>query len=190
MEPCHARDAEDYPAVRRRGCRLRNRTRPITVRVCLDYSTVFHPPIFAIQSPTLLAPGWGIIATWWVGLFLGLLLALAARVGPRQHLSTSELLRPIFLFLVVMACCASLAGVAGFFAACSGLIGGRQVLVPSLGQSAYPRFVADWFAHTASYAIGFLGGLVLCVLQYRRRRVLARIETMSGPAVKTLARRN
>ena len=94
------------------------------------------------------------------------------------------------LFLVVMACCASLAGVAGFFAACSGLIGGRQVLVPSLGQSAYPRFVADWFAHITSYAIGFLGGLVLCVLQYRRRRVLARIETMSGPAVKTLARRN
>jgi hypothetical protein len=56
----------------------------ITARVCLEYFTVFHPPVFATQSPTALAFGWGVIATWWVGLFLGLLLALAARAGSPQ----------------------------------------------------------------------------------------------------------
>ena len=55
----------------------------ITARVCVEYFTVFHPPVFATQSPTLLACGWGVIATWWVGLFLGLFLAVAARIGPR-----------------------------------------------------------------------------------------------------------
>jgi len=43
----------------------------ITARVCVEYFTVFHPPIFATHSPTLLALGWGVIATWWVGLLLG-----------------------------------------------------------------------------------------------------------------------
>src|SRR4029077_1503393 len=55
----------------------------ITARVCLEYFTVFHPPVFATQSPTALALGWGVIATWWCGLLLGLLLALAARSGSR-----------------------------------------------------------------------------------------------------------
>jgi hypothetical protein len=72
----------------------------ITARVCVEYFTIFHPPVFATQSPTLLAFGWGVIATWWVGLFLGLFLALAARVGPHPKLSVRELLRQsLALFL-------------------------------------------------------------------------------------------
>jgi hypothetical protein len=67
----------------------------ITARVCLEYFTVFHPPIFETQSPTLLALGWGVIATWWMGAFLGVLLAIAARVGSRPKLSAVNLLKPI-----------------------------------------------------------------------------------------------
>src|SRR5450432_1986345 len=37
----------------------------ITARICIEYFTVFHPPIFHTQSPTLLGIGWGIVATWW-----------------------------------------------------------------------------------------------------------------------------
>jgi hypothetical protein len=62
----------------------------ITARVCVEYFTVFHPPVFNTQSPTLLACGWGVIATWWVGLFLGLFLAVAARIGPRPKLSVRK----------------------------------------------------------------------------------------------------
>jgi len=51
----------------------------ITVRICLEYFTVGHPPVFPTSDPTLLALGWGVIATWWVGLLLGILLACAAR---------------------------------------------------------------------------------------------------------------
>ena len=36
----------------------------ITARICVEYFTVFHPPIFHTQSPTLLGIGWGIVATW------------------------------------------------------------------------------------------------------------------------------
>jgi hypothetical protein len=78
----------------------------VTARVCLEYFTVFHPPVFATQSPTALAFGWGVIATWWVGLFLGLLLTLAARAGSRPKQTASQQLRPIAKLLLGMACCA------------------------------------------------------------------------------------
>jgi hypothetical protein len=48
-----------------------------TARICVEYFTVFHPPIIGTKSPTLLAFGWGIIPTWWMGAFLGVLLAVA-----------------------------------------------------------------------------------------------------------------
>jgi hypothetical protein len=141
----------------------------VTVRICLEYFTVFHPPIFPTQSPTLLALGWGVIATWWVGLFLGLLLALAARVGPRPKLSAVALIRPISQLLIVMACCAFVAGTTGFFLANNDIVQKPFWMVPGLFSCSYPRLMMDWFAHNASYAVGFLGGIVLCVLQYRRR---------------------
>ena len=55
-----------------------------TARVCVEYFTVGHPPVFSTDDPTLLGIGWGIIATWWVGLLLGVPLAVVARAGSRQ----------------------------------------------------------------------------------------------------------
>lgn len=141
----------------------------ITARICLEYFTVFHPPVFPTQSPTLLAFGWGVIATWWLGLFLGLLLTLAARAGSRPKLSAATLVQPIGCLLIVMACSALIAGVSGFLLATYGLAREPEWMALALGPSIYPRFMADWFAHNASYASGIFGGIILCVLQYRRR---------------------
>lgn len=57
----------------------------VTARICIEYFTILHPAIFPTTSPTLLALGWGILATWWVGAILGVLLALAARAGSRPR---------------------------------------------------------------------------------------------------------
>jgi hypothetical protein len=48
----------------------------ITARICVEYFTIGHPPVFGTDDPTLLGLGWGVIATWWVGLILGFPLAL------------------------------------------------------------------------------------------------------------------
>lgn len=141
----------------------------ITVRICREYFTVFHPPVFPTQSPSLLAFGWGVIATWWVGLVLGLLLALAARAGSRPKLTAATLLHPIARLLIVMACSAFIGGISGFLLATYGLAREPEWMLSALAPSTYPRFMADWFAHNASYASGILGGIILCVLQYRRR---------------------
>ncbi len=140
-----------------------------TARICLEYFTVFHPPIFNTQSPTLLALGWGIIATWWVGAILGFLLAIASRAGSRPKLPAVALLTPIAKLLLLMSACAALSGFAGFILARRGTIAPPEWVASTLLPAAYPSFIADWYAHSASYAVGFIGGIALCITQFRRR---------------------
>jgi hypothetical protein len=86
----------------------------VTARVCVEYVTIGHPPVFPTESPTLLGLGWGVIATWWVGLLLGVPLAVAARAGNRPKRGVRSLPRPILGLLLVMGACAALAGVTGY----------------------------------------------------------------------------
>src|SRR5678815_1238296 len=95
----------------------------VTARVCLEYFTVFHPPVFRTTSPTLLGLGWGIIATWWVGLPLGALLALAARAGSSQaRLTVSDLVRPVIYLMILVGATASVAGGLGWWLATRGSV--------------------------------------------------------------------
>src|SRR5437764_5416693 len=86
----------------------------ITARVCVEYFTIGHPPVFPTESPPLLGIGWGIIATWWVGLLLGIPLAIAARAGRRPRRGVRSLVRPVVSLLLAMGCCALVAGLIGF----------------------------------------------------------------------------
>src|SRR5439155_1067124 len=74
----------------------------VTARVCVEYFTIGHPPVFNTDSPTLLALGWGVIATWSVGLLLGVSAALVSRLGHRPKYTAACLVRPIAVLLVVM----------------------------------------------------------------------------------------
>ena len=141
-----------------------------TARICIEYFTVFHPPIFPTQSPTLLALGWGVIATWWVGAFLGVMLAAAARGGSRRRINAVELLHPVIILLAIMGALAAIAGATGYVLSERGAITAPQWVMDQLPRQKEARFMADWWAHGASYLCGFLGGLGLCVLTFRKRR--------------------
>lgn len=141
----------------------------VTARVCVEYFTIGHPPVLGTGDPTLLGLGWGIIATWWAGLLLGVPLAIVARAGSRPRRSVRSLLRPIACLMGVMAVCAFAAGVLGWLLARSGAV----VLVgPIAGQVPPDRhvpFIADLWAHSASYLVGLGGGIVVMVLVWRSR---------------------
>ena len=137
----------------------------ITARVCLEYFTVFHPDVFHTQSPTLLALGWGVLATWWVSVMLGILLAIASRAGSRPKLVSRELIPLLARLLAVMAMCALSAGIAGYFL--KGL--GMEYYNTSMPKAMMGRFYADLWAHNMSYLSGFVGGLVLCFIVWRKR---------------------
>jgi|SRR5215471_16834613 len=141
-----------------------------TAHICVEYFSVFHPPVFPTQSPMLLALGWGIIATWWMGAFLGILLALAARAGSRRKVTANELIRPITRLLMTMGLLAAIAALSGYMLARRGAISPPEWVSVMLPSARRARFMADWWAHNTSYAVGFLGGIALCVATFRKRR--------------------
>jgi hypothetical protein len=141
----------------------------VTARVCVEYFTVGHPPVFGTESPTLLGIGWGIIATWWVGLLLGVPLAAAARAGSRPKRSARSLVRPILTLLAVMAACALVAGLTGFALGRQGAVVLLEPLASRVPSERHARFLADLWAHSASYLVGFVGGLVVIVRVWRSR---------------------
>jgi hypothetical protein len=141
----------------------------ITARVCLEYFTVGHPPVFPTTSPTLLALGWGVLATWWVSLPLGVLLALSARAGSRPRVSAQQLRGPVLILLGVMAVCAVLSGALGAMLAQADLVTLTPYLAAHVPVDRHIAFLADLWAHSASYLAGMAGGLVLVVRTYRMR---------------------
>lgn len=146
----------------------------VTARVCVEYFTIAHPPVFDTEDPTLLALGWGVLATWWVGFPLGVALALAARAGNRPKRSVRSLVRPVLGLLAVMAVCALVAGVTGYILAKRGSVALDpywRVVIPPERQAG---FVADSWAHLTSYFLGFVGGVTVIAQVWRSRARLPR----------------
>lgn len=135
----------------------------VTTRVCVEYFTIGHPPVFPTTDPTLLGIGWGVIATWWVGLMLGVPLAVVARWGTRPRRSAGSLVRPSAILLLVMAVAALSAGVTGWLLARRGTLHLVGPVARQLAPDRHVAYLADLWAHNASYLVGFLGGIVLIV---------------------------
>lgn len=141
----------------------------VTARVCVEYFTIGHPPVFDTQSPTLLALGWGVIATWWVGLLLGVPLACVSRLGSRPALTAGDLLRPLAILLAVMSAVSLIAGLSGYGLARAGRVWLVEPLASRVPAVKHHVYLADLWAHLAAYGSGFIGGIVLCVMTWRRR---------------------
>jgi hypothetical protein len=136
----------------------------VTARVCVEYFTVGHPPLFATNDPTLLGLGWGVVATWWAGALLGVALALAARAGKRPRRDARSLVCPLAVLLAVMA-----AGAVGGALAERGVVFLVGPLAERVPPERHAAFLADLWAHDASYLLGCVGGVVLAVRVWRLR---------------------
>ncbi|MBC8353405.1 MAG: hypothetical protein H8E66_15510 [Planctomycetes bacterium] len=145
----------------------------VTARVCVEYFTIGHPPLFTFEtkSPTLLAFGWGVAATWWVGLILGILLAFVSRAGQRPKVHVNELYRPLGLLMFVAAVAALASGVLGYTLSANEVVNLVEPLRSQIPPSKHSLFIADLWAHTASYVVAFCGGLILIVYTRQNRLV-------------------
>jgi len=146
----------------------------VTARICVEYFTVGHPPVFATDSKTLLALGWGALATWWYGLFLGIALGASARWGARPRTRAITLRRPMFFILVRVACYTVIGGLIGYFAARQGWI---RLIGPIAGRILPEReaaYIAVLWAHWTAYGSAAVEGIVFCFRTWRRRGAPAR----------------
>jgi hypothetical protein len=136
-----------------------------TARICVEYFTWYHPPVFVTTSPTLLGLGWGIIATWWAGAIIGLLLVIASRFGSRPKFPARLLFPFVIRLMLLMATCAIAFGAIGYF--WGTWSADEAAAIPVRIQKGLR---ADLWAHSASYACGFVGGLTLCGMVWVKRR--------------------
>ncbi len=141
----------------------------ITARICVEYFTIGHSPIFGTEDPTLLGIGWGILATWWVGLGLGVLLAIVARAGKLPKRDARSLVRPVVGLMIAAAIGAMVAGIIGGVLAANRVVWLVEPFASLVPVEQHTAFLIDGFAHTASYGVGFLGGLVVLALVWRSR---------------------
>jgi hypothetical protein len=142
----------------------------ITAHVCVEYFSIGHPPIFETEDPTLLALGWGVIATWWVGLMLGVPLAVVARWGSRPKVAPRELVRPIAQLLGAMGLAAAVVGTMSWILTARGLITPEGAMELGLSRERWVPFTAVERTHSASYLAGFLGGVIVILRVWRNRR--------------------
>lgn len=152
----------------------------ITAHICVEYFSKTHPHLIDSESPALLALAWGVVATWWVGLGLGLIIALSARAGRWPALDASEIVRPVLILLLTMAALATLAGFAGhhlWFEGKVSIPGDVPLVVPEVRLA---RWTGVWFAHNASYDVGFVGGMVVATLTLLARRRRALVLSAAG----------
>ena len=149
----------------------------IKARVCVEYFTIGHPPVFGTEDPTLLGLGWGIIATWWVGALMGIPLAIVARAGSRPKRSAASLVRPLLWLMVTAGVIALVAGLHGHWLARIGAVRLIGPIATELPAERHVPFLADLWAHSASYLVALVGGIVVMVHVWRSR---GRVAHTSG----------
>lgn len=141
----------------------------ITIRICPEYFTVWHPHLIDTNSLTVLALFWGVIATWWMGAFLGFVLGGTAVVGRR----------PIPPFKSVLQCLARIMAITAFGAVVIGFVAALgHFTMPSfvmgsavsqMSPDVQHRFTIDLFIHNASYNVAPVATAVYAVLIYKGR---------------------
>ncbi len=146
----------------------------VTVRICVEYFTIGHPPVFATDSPTLLAFGWGVIATWWCGLLLGIPLAISARLGSRPKTRAVTLRRPMAFLLIRIACYTVIGGIAGYVAAKQGWFRLIGPIAHRILPDREAAFIAVMWAHWTTYGSAAVEGIVFCIRTWRGRGAPAR----------------
>jgi hypothetical protein len=141
----------------------------VTARICVEYFTIGHPPVVPSDDPTILGCVWGVIATWWVGVILGVPLATVARYGARPKRSVGSLVRPMLILLVCNGLFAAVAGLVGYVAAVNGWVRLFGRLANAVPTDKHVAFLTDLWTHNASYLGGFIGGIWLMVWVWRWR---------------------
>ena len=143
----------------------------VTAHVCVEYfMPPIHPMIVTTNSPLLLALIWGVIATWWVGLFLGIMLAVVCRIGQRPKLTVNDIVRPTLFLLTFLYIISMLFGVVGYIAGQMRWVWLLPPISQAVAAERHALVLFDLWAHGAAYIFVVIGGIVLMIFAWKKRQ--------------------
>ncbi len=141
----------------------------ITARLCVEYFTIAHPPLFHTSSPAMLGLCWGVAATFPLGASVGAILAIVSQSDGISPTPVRIVLTLICRLLAIMAISAAFAGLAGFELSRRAIIELPTGFAEIISADRYDRFMAVWFAHGASYVVGLAGSSVIILRLWAER---------------------
>ena len=106
---------------------------------------------------------WGVNSTWWAGLILGILLALAGRFGKGPRRSAGFFLKPLFLLCLICGFAAVLMGTVAFRLSAAGILPFLRGMSGAVPPGRQPGYMAALWMHATSYTVAAMGGSVLAV---------------------------
>jgi hypothetical protein len=143
----------------------------LSVQACLEYFTVYHPPVFATQNPWLLALLWGVYAAWWMGLILGLPLAVFCTRGNGPPVTARRLAHPLAWSLAALLLASLLTWVGVYL-----LTTYLPMTLDPVNNRPIPevnrRLAASAIAHGLAYSGSVVIGVGLMIWAHRSRKVL------------------
>jgi hypothetical protein len=156
----------------------------VTAHVCVEYFTIGHKNIFGRHhdGPSFAyALYWGVVATWWVGLPAGVVLALVARVPGLPKLTWRQVARPMAVALLLLWLAAITLLLVNLPLGRRG-IGGIFVPRPELGE-VEDRFLTVAGVHMFSYnAAPIVVLVVAAVLVWKRIKARRKAGVIADPA--------
>ncbi len=69
-----------------------------------------------------------------------------------------------------MACSALIAGILGYFLTKAGVFHLVPRLADQIQEDRHHLFLTAGWAHGASYIVGLVGGVIMCILIWRKRK--------------------
>lgn len=144
----------------------------ITAHLCVEYFTIGHPKIIESESPVLLALLWGVIATWWVALPMGILIAGFSQFGKNPNLEFQDIMSLILKLLLIMFGIALIAGIIGYVLTDLKIIYLTPRFAELIDSSKHSKFLAAGWAHTSSYLSGIIGTIFICIIITKKRKKL------------------
>ena len=147
----------------------------VIVRVAPEHFTIYHDPLWGIQTPWLLAAAYAFRASF-IGLFLGIALVLAGRGGDWPKLTPRQLYLGTLMVILATESCAVLSGLWAYWK--------EGPLYPSMfyPDPSLPMLVTATVQVTCYLASAIFSGalIVWCLVRRRRSAKLASISLVGS----------
>jgi len=154
----------------------------ITIRICPEYFTIWHPHVVDTNDLTVLALVWGFIATWWMGAILGTVIGASAILGRRPLPPFRCIVRWIVAILAGSAACATVTGLVFWILRINIPYAVFDSRMSATSLEVQRRFTIDLAIHNASYNASAIGAIVagLFILRYRSKLALTSVRAQES----------
>lgn len=139
-------------------------------QISIIYYAAFYPfPPVLLENPVLFGLVLGVATSWWLGLSLGVILALACRKGDKPKLGWKSLVKPLLVFVGIALVCTAIVGGIAYVLSIKGMLELPDAIWHLIMYEEEAGFWAVGFMNLTAYLAAMVG-CIWMVLRIRSTR--------------------